>query len=64
MNFFRNNLYNFDNFERYNILNEEINDIQEDNILENLETYENKIINNNEISPYEIVQFFSEHRLL
>ena len=59
MNFFRNNLYNFDNFERYNILNEEINDIQEDNILENLETYENKIINNNEISPYEIVQFFS-----
>ena len=59
MNFFRNNLYNFDNFERYNILNEQINDILYDNILENLETYEKKIINNKEISPYEIVQFFS-----
>ena len=59
MNFFRYNLYNIDNFERYNILNEQINDTLYENILENLEIYEQKIINNKEFSPYEIIQFFS-----
>ena len=60
MDFLRSNIYNIDNFERKTIYNEEINNKEYSQIYEMLCEYEKKIINNeNEINPYEIVQFFS-----
>ena len=60
MDFLRSNIYDIDNFERKTIYNEEINNMEYSQIYEMLCEYEKKIINNeNEINPYEIVQFFS-----